>query len=161
MPILRKATSRDFDFYYSLKCEPSAVYWGGFSEAPTKEGLKTFWNKYVIQNDHDREIMIMEEGAIPVGYIQAVFDNDCVGLSIGIVESSRGKGYGKKIISFAVNNYKEYECFYCYIREDNQSSIGSFMANGFKAVKDDWYMSFFPMDNKEFLMRRFELHLKR
>ena len=59
---LRKASAKDFDFYYGLKCEPSSVYWSGFVEAPTVEGLKSFWRKLVEQRNTEREILFLEEG---------------------------------------------------------------------------------------------------
>lgn len=66
---VRKAYIGDFDFYYKLKSEPSSIYWGGFSEAPSIEGLQAFWGKYVVQDSIEREHLIMEDG----GYQLAMF----------------------------------------------------------------------------------------
>lgn len=113
---LRKATSNEFKFYYELKCEQSSVYWGGFLEAPNIADLKSFWYKYVNQNDSERELLILENGGVLLGYVQAVFEGDSIGLSMGILESARGKGFGKTIIRLAVDHYPTCQKFFCYIR---------------------------------------------
>lgn len=98
----------------------------------------------------------MKRGGLK-GYVQAVFEDSSIGLSMGIVESARGMGYGKQIISLAVDYYRNCNSFFCFIREDNKASIGCFRANGFQEVEGA-YRQFFPLDGKEFCMRRYELH---
>lgn len=66
---LRKATSNDFKFYFELKCEQSSVYWGGFLEVPNIADLKSFWYKYVNQNNSERELLVLENG----GYCYVMF----------------------------------------------------------------------------------------
>lgn len=74
---------------------------------------------------------------------------------MGILESARGKGFGKTIIGLAVEHYFTYQEFFCYIREYNKASIKSFIANGFIAV-DESYQQFFPLDGKKYTMYRYE-----
>jgi RimJ/RimL family protein N-acetyltransferase len=119
--------------------------------------LDSFWRKYDEDCSGDREILILEDDCSPKGYVQAVFEDSSIGLSMGIIEAARGKGYGKQIISLAINYYQDCNCFFCYIREDNKASMGSFKANGFKEVEGT-YTQLFPLDVREFLMRRYELH---
>lgn len=98
-----------------------------------------------------------QDRIIEIIHVQAVFEEYTIGLSMGIIESARGKGYGKLIIAKAVDYYKDCKTFFCFIREDNRASIGSFKANGFIEV-DGAYKQYFPLDGKEFVMQRFELH---
>lgn len=130
--ILREAREDDFEFYYQLKSEKSAVYWSGFESAPDRDRLLDFWNKYVIMDNPERKILILQSNNEALGYLQAVFDKTSIGLSMGIREAKRGYGFGKQIIGLAVNFFAECLDFYCYVREDNISSMNCFTSNGFR-----------------------------
>ena len=155
---LNEATLNDFDFYYELKSERSAIYWGGFSEKPDIDKLKTFWENTVVKKDEKRKILIVKDGITNVGYVQAIIEDHRINFSLGISETARGKGYGKLSIELALDYFGWNREFYCHIREDNIPSIKSFTANGFHE-SDDGYIQFFPIDKKDFLMKRFDLHL--
>lgn len=153
---LEKARIDDFGFYLRLKSEPTAVYWSGFSSPPEQKVLFDFWEKYVADND-ERQLLILCNGNTPLGYVQAVFDEEWIGLSMGISEQYRSKGYGKKIIASAIEYYDCCNDFFCFIRCDNNASKKCFMANGF-IKSESGYDLFFPLDNREYTMERFEFH---
>ncbi|WP_026491182.1 hypothetical protein [Butyrivibrio sp. XPD2002] len=154
---LREAKSEDFEFYYKLKSEDSAIYWSGFESAPNRENLFKFWEKFVNLGSLERKILILTNGFESIGYVQAVFDGSSIGLSMGICENKRGYGFGKHIIGTAMDYFSEYTDFFCYVREDNISSMKSFTSNGFHETSK-FYYCFFPLDNKEYIMKRLEFH---
>lgn len=91
----RLATISDFSFFLELKFEVSAIKMSGFKTAPDKMVLLTYLGKAIF-TDYEREIFIIEDDGMPVGYFcivksseEAVFTP-----SVGILEKHRGKGYG-------------------------------------------------------------------
>ena len=151
---LKKAVMNDFDFYYKLKCERSSIYWSGFSQEPEYNCLFCFWKEVINNSIESRKIFILFNNKVPIGYIQIVVEDLKIGLSMGIIESERGKGYGREIIKLALNELGLQKEYYCYIREDNIFSIKSFEANGFNKT-DNIYTQKFAIDNKEYRMIKY------
>ncbi len=154
MTELRQATLNDFDFYYRLKCEESSIYWSGFSNSPNRNQLYTFWQTIIDGSIVGRTIYILSVDFSPVGYVQVVEENGRLGLSMGIVENARGKGYGSLIIRKAIDLKGLRHTYYCYIREDNNASIKSFEKNGFQKTGFS-YMQMFENDEKEYQMNEY------
>lgn len=154
MTEIRQATLNDFDFYYQLKCEKSSVYWSGFSGIPDRNQLYAFWKHLIDGKIVGRKIYILSVNLSPVGYIQVVEDNGRFELSMGIAENDRGKGYGNLIIQKAIELNGLRHTYYCYIREDNDTSIKSFKKNGFKKTGFS-YKQEFGIDNKEYQMNEY------
>ena len=74
--ILRNGTEDDLTFYYDLKCEPTAIFWGGFSHKPDFEGLKDHYNKLISGAISGKDLYILEDNDLPVGYLQLTHNND-------------------------------------------------------------------------------------
>lgn len=51
--ILKEGRQEDFESYYNLKCEYTAVLFGGFSAPPDKEILRTHFNKLITDQNND------------------------------------------------------------------------------------------------------------
>lgn len=151
---LRQATLNDFDFYYRLKCEESSIYWSGFSNFPDRNQLYTFWQTLIDGTIVGRTIYILSVNLSPVGYVQVVEEKGRLGLSMGIVENARGKGYGKLIIQKAIELSGIKHTYFCYIREDNYASVKSFEKNGFQKTGLS-YKQLFEIDKKEYQMNEY------
>ncbi len=151
---LRDATFEDFSFYYNLKCEDSSIYWSGYSQKPDFHKLFDFWNMIIKEKCDRRHIYILSENNIPVGYVQTIDAGTDIGLSMGIVESARGHGFGKEIIRLAINERGNNNQYYCFIREDNVVSQKCFVSNCFTKT-DEYYDQFFELDQKNFKMFKY------
>ena len=91
---IRKATPRDFEFYYSLKCEKTAVYWGGFDKAPQYDVLSSHFHKLISGQICNRTFYIAEDDQQSVGYLQLSRNNEAeIEIGYGVSERFSGKGY--------------------------------------------------------------------
>lgn len=155
MLYLKEASIEDFEFYYSLKSEKSAVYWSGFPNKPDYNNLNDFWHKLLENKQNNRKIFILFEDSLPLGYIQTIEDDTGIELAMGIVEAARGKGYGAAVINLAVQRCGVGKTLFSYVREDNIASIKSFEKNKFIAT-ENFYNQNFELDARSFKMIRFE-----
>lgn len=141
---IKPASTDDFEFYYSLKCELESVYWSGFKSVPDKARLHTwfiqkvkcFENKdsyklYTIFNLNDGEISRV--GYLSI-YLSDCYEN-CCEVGIGISTAFMGKGIGTRAIKIATDECKRlgYQKVYAYIRKDNVRSHSAFIKAGFVA----------------------------
>lgn len=154
MLILKEATVNDFDFYYNLKCEETSVYWSGFSQAPNRITLRDYWQNLTDGKIIDRQIFILFDDLAPVGYVQAVNSDTETGLSMGIIDKARGRGYGNEIIREIIDMQGSNRQYYCYVREDNLPSEKSFIRNGFVKTGES-YDHFFDLDQKYYKMNKY------
>lgn len=152
---LKEAAGDDFEFYYRLKCEQTAVYWSGFETKPNYENLQNFWLKIVEKKFANRRIFILYSDSLPQGYVQLMEDEEGIEFSMGIIEAARGKKYGNAIIRLAVQMCNTKKPLFCYIREDNLASIRSFENNGFKCT-EKFHQQNFPLEKRIFRMVRYE-----
>ena len=98
--------------------------------------------------DNSRKLYLGEERGIPIGVIR--FDKcdneeNSYEVSINISPGSRGKGFGKKIITNGIRRFlKEVEnCKFirAEVKTDNESSIKLFKSCGFTLVEDESEMN--------------------
>ena len=138
MITLRLANLDDFDFYYSIKCEDSSVFWGGFIEPPDKENLWNFFSRVIAgqKEEGSRKIYIIEDDDVSVGNFDLIpypDKKDVFRTSVGIKEQYRGRGYAGKAIPILLENAKNlgFKQHLGRIREDNAASLKTFLSNGY------------------------------
>ena len=158
---LRIASNDDFDFYYSLKCEDSAVYWSGFANKPERNSMALFWNDVVSSGiKGKRRVFILQSEGTKVGYVQAVDNGASYELSLGISESARGRGFGTIIIRKVIELIGINKRYVCYIRSDNVASIKCFEHSGFKKTNNT-YKKKYLINNKTYRMEEYLREPKR
>ena len=126
---LRKALYCDFDFYYMLKCEDEAVYWGGWKSKPLRSKLLEVYEKLINCPPHKNYLDVVCGDCGQVGYIQYSYRADSVELSIGIMQKYCGRGIASKAIRLACRGFNGK--IIAYIREDNIASQRAFQKCGF------------------------------
>lgn len=159
---LIEGTLKNFDFYYNLKCEYSAIYWSGYEKSPQKTNLYTHYVNLLDYKEHkNKEIYFIISDNVEFGYIQFTYNKNEIELGIGVSERYSGKGIGTKAINLALEKlqkkYKNMDVV-AWIREDNKASERIFKNNGFfntwKQKKD-----FNLILNKEVTMFQYIIHL--
>ena len=169
--MIRKAESKDFDFFYSVKSEEDNLYWCGYQDKPVRGNLLAFWNKYVPHDkerafddeggmseirphDGSREIYIVQEENHPVGYLYIDYSgNGEAELSIGISAVQSGKGYGTRAVREAVALLREAKLSaIAYIREDNDRSQALFGGAGL-ARTDEYREMMLPCKESQKLVK--------
>lgn len=152
MIIFRLAKNEDFDFYYNLKCEESAIYWGGFEKAPDRENFHNHFNKIVTGNYDERQLLFALDSNFLVGFLQLTRNTDSeYEISYGVSEHYRGHGYGYAILEYAKKIIVQMErkvSLIGYVRYDNIASIKCFQYNGFLRC-DEFDERFFPIDGEK------------
>ena len=143
---LQPAEEADFEFYYTLKCEPDSIYWSGFSSAPDKKRLHQWFVQKLNNSDipcsHTLYIISLTENGIrqKAGYL-SVYPSEnpekCCEIGIGIIRAFRGRGIATEAIRLA-----EKACIklglqkiYAYIRSDNIASQAAFTRAGFDSTE--------------------------
>ena len=127
---IRNANKEDFDFYYSLKSEKTAIYWSGFDHAPDKGNMEDFWKKNVVNHSGNRDILILSDNGIDVGYSQITHGGEELEYAMGVCEEYRGMNYGGKLIKETAKLYPG-TTMISYVREDNIASQRCLEKNGF------------------------------
>lgn len=134
---LKHVEKFDFDFYYKLKCEKSAIDWGGWEYAPSRKRMLEHFESFLKRNLNEGRLYIIQEEGVSVGYIQYTFYGNEAEIAIGIAEGNRGKGYGASGIYQAVNRlWGRYTSVIAWIREDNIMSQKIFKKNGFVGTSE-------------------------
>lgn len=129
----KKGTLEDYEFYYKMKCEKSAVYWSGYEDTPDYNRLKEHYNRLILDRKKETEIYFITDDGCNVGYVQVSNNSEDEGeLAVGISEKGRGNGYGTFAIETGLqicqdNNKK---VVISYIREDNIASQKMCEKNG-------------------------------
>lgn len=90
----RKATIKDFEDLYLIKCDQANIEWGGFKEAPNRERFFE-WYKTQITSDK-RTIYLVYDLDNPCAffYIDKVDDVTYEFSSSGVLSQYVGKGIG-------------------------------------------------------------------
>lgn len=127
--------SDDFEEYYKIKADKTAILWSGFKSAPDKEKLKIHFYKlindvnvylYFLKDDQTHEV---------IGYDQMVrLDEETVESAGHSIKSEyQGKGYGNLIFKLLVEKAKElhFKKFVGWISENNIGSIKNVENSGF------------------------------
>jgi RimJ/RimL family protein N-acetyltransferase len=133
------ATPQDFDFYYELRCDESNIQWTGHNSVPDKEGLRK-WYLENINKEGRYFFLFFENGSFSdiIGYLYMDVvgeKNDTIDTGHGVHSRHSGKGYGTKIIKFALeyatDNLLFINYFQGWIASDNVGSIKNVLKNGY------------------------------
>jgi len=146
---IRKATDKDFEFFYMLRCEYSNVFWTGHSKLPKYQKLKEWYGKTL--SDGHKIIYIIFYSSQGVGYLYLdIIKNGLVEIAIGISEVFQGKGFGyyvlKEFCKRVLSDYNKPE-INAWIFESNEASKRIFTKNGFYQTKERKKVSF-PLKNR-------------
>lgn len=92
---LRRGLLDDFEEYYRIKCQPSAVAWSGFAEAPDHERLRA-WYSSKLEPESTRLIFMILVGAKIVGYchVDVLGSGALEWTALGVSEQFQGRGIG-------------------------------------------------------------------
>lgn len=150
--LLSPAKATDFDFYYTLKCEPDSIYWSGYTNAPDKDKLQNWFTQSIYSRDKANWyrlyiISTMVNGFWErAGYLSLYPTKEhekCCEIGIGILSTKRGRGIAVTAIKEAAILCKSlrFNKIYAYIRHDNIASQTAFSRAGFEMtdkVKEVW-----------------------
>ena len=143
---IRKAAETDFDFFYSIKCDDDNTYWAGHLGQPMRDSLHDFFSSQIQNQDalHKRTIFIVHEknDCKSVGYLYLdPISSDSAEISIGILQSFSGRGFGRKAVSALCKLAWDigFKNIYAMIREDNLRSQRMFEHAGFKKTEQYQY----------------------
>ena len=133
----------DFDRYYQIKADPTAILWSGFSSAPDKERLRNHFNGLLsdIQLGRKHLVYLLEEGSDElIGYdlMTEIAPDTIESSGHSILSSWQGKGMGTVLFALLVKKAKElrYSFFTGWISDNNIGSIKNVERNGFVRTED-------------------------
>jgi len=136
MAYLKKMESiLDFEDFYCVKSDPSAVLWSGFSSAPNRENLKSWFMKLI--QDRSSWIYLLYDENVPsvIGYGKFTLkgEGEAEYEGISILSMYQGKGYSKLLTSLIVKEMMNLNICKIsgWISEYNIPSIKSVEANQF------------------------------
>lgn len=136
MTYLKRVQSMDdFEDYFLLKSDPSAVLWSGFATAPNKDNLRAHFEK-VIHNP-DAYLYLMYDESVPtvIGYGQFMVDEnkEIEYHGTGVLIQYQGRGFSKMLTSLIMQEAAKIGVrrIIGWISEHNIPSIKSLLANGF------------------------------
>lgn len=122
-----------FDDYYIIKCDPSAVAWSGFSTGPDRNRLLDYFISIL---NSTKSIYLFKLGEELVGYSQVGYKNGSYEIEgYSVLSKYQHKGLGKEIINMTVKeieNTNNGERITAWVSEINIPSIRCFQNNGFK-----------------------------
>lgn len=138
---LYKATSSmdDFEDYYRIKSDPSAILWSGFATAPQREKLLAHYQllmNNIINNGGQYLYFLKESGTNAlIGYdlMTQIDDNTIESSGHSILSEFQGKGFGNLLFKLLVDEAKKlgYKRFTGWISENNIGSIRNVEHSGF------------------------------
>lgn len=97
MKILRQATEKDFDFFYSIKAEEKNMLWTGHSTKPVRQNLY-IWFKNQLDSKR-RKILVYDVDERTVGYSYIILNSDnTADTAVSVMEKYEGNGFGKEIV---------------------------------------------------------------
>jgi RimJ/RimL family protein N-acetyltransferase/O-antigen/teichoic acid export membrane protein len=135
---LRAATSADAELLLGWRNDPliRAVSRRPDPVAPEEHGR---WLHGVLENP-SRELFIAEYEGAPVGQVRLDrLDGSLWEISVALGPEARGRGLGRATITEAVAALREHEkgvAVVAFIRPDNEASIATFTAAGFKPTDE-------------------------
>lgn len=132
----------DFEDYYTIKSDPTAIIWSGFERAPDRGKLLNHFKRLLLEIECKSKFLVYlkecETDAL-IGYdLMTKMDNDTIESSgHSILSNWQGKGMGtilfSKLIPYA--KAKGFKYFTGWVSELNIGSIKNIERNGF--VKTD------------------------
>ena len=99
--LVKVAVKDDFSALLAMKSDPEAIKWSGFSAAPDPTN-RTWFDAML--SDPNRRVFIGFIDQEPVAYAQfkREADTDRFGISYGVAENHRGRGYGAEVLKKAM-----------------------------------------------------------
>lgn len=139
--LYRAINVKDFDDYYRIKADKTAILWSGFASAPDKGKLREHFLK-LLDNKQESILLYLKEDDTEklIGYdLMTRIDDETV-LSSGhsILSEFQGKGYGTLLFGMLVQYARDlgYKKFIGWISENNIGSIKNVERNGFYRTDD-------------------------
>lgn len=131
---LRAADENDMDLLFQWVNDPD-VRENSFHLEPIS--YETHKNWFVDHLSNAKEIQyILMKGSEPVGQIRFSVKGEDAEIGYSIDSAKRGKGYGERIISLALEkmqtDYPEVKRFIAKVKPGNSTSVRCFDKNGFK-----------------------------
>lgn len=133
----------DFERYYEIKADPTAILWSGFTSVPDKDRLKTHFRGLLKDIQENKKILVylLEEGTDSlIGYdLMTEIDQDTIESSgHSILTAWQGKGMGTVLFSHLVKLAKNlgYKYFTGWISDKNIGSIKNVERNGFVKTEE-------------------------
>lgn len=144
------ATPQDFEDFFFLKCDEENIKWSGHKSAPDRERIHEWYLKNISRDDRYFFLFFEPElfdHAIGYLYMDVVGDNnDTIDTGHGVHSNCGGKGYGTKIIQFALQYAKEnldfIKSFQGWIANDNIGSIKNVLKNGYYKTDETKLVTF-------------------
>lgn len=135
MAYLYKVTSiDDFEDYYRLKADETAVFWSGFETSPKKDLLLTHFQKILLNDSISIYYLKDKSSNLLIGYVQVLLkENNTIEVSHSILSNYQNKGYGTMIYNLLIIEAMKcnYEKIIAWVSEKNTPSIKNFIKNGF------------------------------
>lgn len=134
----RKATLKEFDDLYLIKCDKANIQWGGFNEVPNREQFYE-WYKAQLKSDK-RTIYLVYEYDSPCAffYIDKVDEISYELSSSGVISQFTGKGIGSYTVRVRLEIIQDLGGKKCitWIAENNIASYKRFINEGFVRTKE-------------------------
>lgn len=140
----KKATLKDYDDFYKIKCDSENVKWSGFASAPDYDGMKE-WFRQQIENEKRTIYLAYWDGAVcGFFYLDKLAKRDAEEIGYGVLTDHSGKGIGTALVSTGVK-LCESSKLTAWVSEKNRASERCFEKNGFVRIdtKEKRYMSAF------------------
>lgn len=134
----------DFEDYFRIKSDPTAILWSGFSTAPDKDRLMNHYKLLINSclNYNGQYLYYLKETATNalIGYdLMTQIDEETVESSgHSILQEFQGKGYGNLLFELLVIEAKKlgYKKFTGWISENNIGSIKNVEHSGFVRTEE-------------------------
>jgi RimJ/RimL family protein N-acetyltransferase len=143
------ATPEDFDNYYKLRCDELNVNWTGYKKAPNKSNLQDWYLENINKKSRYFFLFFEDEPCVKIlGYLymDVVESGDTIDTGHGVHSKYSGKGYGTKIIQFALEYAKKnllfINFFQGWIASDNLGSIKNVLKNGYVKTEESKEVKF-------------------
>ena len=133
---LREVTGKDIDLLFRWANDPLTRQNAFHTEPiPYEENQKWF---YGLMKDEKRVQYIFMEENIPVGQIRFTIEGDEAVIGYSIASGMRGKGYGRKLLSLAQEeffaSYPMVKKLIGQVKKENMASKKCFTDSGFEEV---------------------------
>ena len=133
----------DFEDYYTIKCDPSAIMWSGFSSAPDKQKLLRHFEGLLKEIKEKKKILVYlkekETGSL-IGYDLLTKIDEITVESSGhsILTQWQGNGMGTALFKQLVEYARElgFKYFTGWVSDLNIGSIKNIERNGFKKTEE-------------------------
>lgn len=152
------ATAEDFNDYLILKTDENNVFWTGDTSPPNKEKLFNWYLENIKKENrlfflfYDKEFLLEPIGYLYMDIIGELLDT--IDTGHGVNSKCGGKGYGTKIIEYALNyakvNLHQIKYLQGWIANDNIGSIKNFLKNGYYKTDETKIVKFGDGSDKLF-----------